>query len=186
MEPEAPITRLKRKRKRRSVGRPAHVPTTRFRKKVWNAAAAGFNQTVIAGMLRISLNTLVKHYAFELEHAGHELVALAATGLSDALKKRAPWALKFTLTTKGKDLGFTERKEFTGKDGQPLSPALNLDGMTREQLEALLAARRAISGKAAGNSDRRNHVADSKVGSGGGPATGTSEQGRDSGKVQDA
>lgn len=202
MKPEAPVNKQESAKKSASAkaklkrsgaaywskrhiksGRPEHIPTAKFRRKVWMAAAAGFNQTIISGMLRISIQTLSKHYAFELENAGHELVTLAATGVAEALKKKEAWALKFTLATKGKNLGWVERSEHTGKDGQALLPPINLDGMTREQLEAVLAARRAISGEVAGNLDRLDPGSDSEAGSGGGLAEGASEQGRDPSEV---
>lgn len=45
------------------------------------------------------------------------LVDLAETGLRSALLSREAWAIAFTLKTLGKDDGYAERQEVTGKDG---------------------------------------------------------------------
>jgi predicted transcriptional regulator len=50
-----------------------------------------------------------------------ELVDLAEMGLRGAVLAREPWAVTFTLRTLGKDEGYTERHEVTGKDGEPIT-----------------------------------------------------------------
>lgn len=49
-----------------------------------------------------------------------ELVDLAEMGLRGAVIRQEPWAVTFTLRTLGKDEGYTDRTEHTGKDGGPI------------------------------------------------------------------
>ncbi len=44
--------------------------------------------------------------------------------LDDAVEAGEPWAIQMGLKTLGKDRGFVEREERTGKDGAPLNPAI--------------------------------------------------------------
>lgn len=48
-----------------------------------------------------------------------ELVDKAEYNLHEAVESGDPWAVKYALSTKGKDRGYTERQEITGADGQP-------------------------------------------------------------------
>lgn len=48
-------------------GRPEHIPTKRNRERVEVLVAAGQTQWQIAAVLRVSVPTLVKHYAAELD-----------------------------------------------------------------------------------------------------------------------
>ncbi len=45
------------------------------------------------------------------DEAKEALVDLAEEGLVEALEKRRPWAVQFTLARLGKDRGYTERTE---------------------------------------------------------------------------
>ena len=45
------------------------------------------------------------------------MVDKAEYNLHDAVEKGDPWALKYALSTKGKNRGYTERQEITGADG---------------------------------------------------------------------
>jgi len=40
--------------------------------------------------------------------------------LWEAIQKGEPWAICFYLKTQAKDRGYTERREYTGRDGEPL------------------------------------------------------------------
>ncbi|MCH9666106.1 MAG: hypothetical protein K0U41_09735, partial [Gammaproteobacteria bacterium] len=51
------------------MGQPRHQPTKQFRQRVFDAMASGYNQEMVATMLRISANTLRKYYDFEIEQA---------------------------------------------------------------------------------------------------------------------
>lgn len=53
------------------------------------------------------------------ESFGGELVDKAEYNLHDAVESGDPWAVKYALSTKGKDRGYTERQEITGADGAP-------------------------------------------------------------------
>lgn len=44
----------------------------------------------------------------------------AERGLDNAIAREEPWAISLVLKTLGKDRGYTERSEVTGKDGSPL------------------------------------------------------------------
>lgn len=46
----------------------------------------------------------------------------AEEGLNSAVDKGEAWAVCFTLKTQGKERGYTERSEVTGKDGVDLMP----------------------------------------------------------------
>jgi predicted transcriptional regulator len=55
------------------------------------------------------------------EYYDNEMVDIAELGLMDALKKKDAWAIKYTLSTKGKHRGYVERQEFTGADKGPIT-----------------------------------------------------------------
>ena len=90
------------------------------------AIGEAHTKTAVAERLGCSRNTVLNYCrrwatvaaAFEQERAC--LVDLAEGGLRDALIEKQPWAISFTLRTLGKDEGYTERQEVTGKDGGPL------------------------------------------------------------------
>lgn len=48
------------------------------------------------------------------------VVDTAELALMNAVQAKEPWAVCFTLKCLGKDRGYTERHEHTGKDGGPL------------------------------------------------------------------
>lgn len=60
------------------------------------------------------------------DDAREELVDLACLKLFDAAERGEPWAVMFTLRTLGKDRGFSERYEVTGKDGGPIKHDIRL------------------------------------------------------------
>jgi len=49
-----------------------------------------------------------------------ELVDKGVFQLHDAVESGDPWAVKYALSTKGKDRGYTERQEITGADGNEI------------------------------------------------------------------
>jgi predicted transcriptional regulator len=55
-----------------------------------------------------------------LESERKDLVDIAKKGLRRHLERQEAWAISFTLKTLGKDEGFTERQEITGKDGNSI------------------------------------------------------------------
>ena len=50
-----------------------------------------------------------------------DLIDIAKGGLRKHLMRGEAWAIAFTLKTLGKDEGFTERQEITGKDGSDVT-----------------------------------------------------------------
>jgi hypothetical protein len=51
------------------------------------------------------------------ENECETMLDMAEAELYKAVKSGKDWAIKYTLATKGKNRGFTERNEITGKDG---------------------------------------------------------------------
>lgn len=54
------------------------------------------------------------------EYYDGSLVDYGEKALRTAVKSNEPWAVKYVLSTKGKDRGYTERKELTGGGGEPI------------------------------------------------------------------
>ncbi|WP_298800139.1 hypothetical protein [uncultured Devosia sp.] len=126
--------------KPRGRGRPRFEPTDKQRGIVEALAALGMNQTVIAGYpdIQIDEKTLREYFRTELDYGLTKLLAGAVNQLGRmALGAPAIFdekgnkirdevrpelgAICFLLKTKGKALGFSERIEHTGKDGDPIS-----------------------------------------------------------------
>jgi hypothetical protein len=89
-----------------------------------------------AAKLKCAPNTvknMVKRYP-ELQDAIAEIkennLDLAETQLIKAIGKGSPWAICFYLKTQGKERGWTERRELTGKGGGPVQT----DAVTTYQL----------------------------------------------------
>lgn len=49
------------------------------------------------------------------------LIDVGVLKLTEAVYRGEPWAIKYALSTLGKDRGFTERQEVTGKDGEDIT-----------------------------------------------------------------
>jgi hypothetical protein len=62
------------------------------------------------------------------------LIDFAETALLNSIRKGSDTATIFFLKTKGKDRGYIERQEHTGKDGKDLNPAKTL---TKEEARKL-------------------------------------------------
>lgn len=137
---------------KRSRGRPEHQPTAQLRQRVADLSVVGLSKEAIADVVELSVPTLEKHYERELRSSTANLLRKAARNLDKALEKGAPWATCFVLKTRGKQYGWTERHEHTGKDGDPLLP--DLKGLSDEQLAKLAEARRIIGSIASQVADR--------------------------------
>lgn len=120
--------------KKRGPGYPAHQPTSKNRNRVRNLSAVGYTNQAIADCLGINILTLKKYYDKELKFATMIMLSAARGALAKAIKKKEPWAVKFTLDRKGRDLGWSQRMEHTGKDGTPL---MDLSKLSDEDLNAL-------------------------------------------------
>lgn len=91
-------------------------------------AASGGVLAEAARMLKCDRRTVMHYMAKypELQVHYEDIVEknldIAETNLLKAVRKGEPWALKFFLGTKGKDRGYSERRELTGAEGRPLNP----------------------------------------------------------------
>jgi len=141
--------------------RRAFEPTERKRGEVRALAAAGYSHEQIAEYLGIAVKTLYKYFREELDRSAMTMIAVAVQGLYRAILDREAWAICFLLKTRAKHLGWTERVEVTGKDGERL---FDLSKLTDEELSALEAittkaaiAATAISGGNTGGTDQTHH-----------------------------
>ena len=81
---------------------------------------------MVASMLGVSLTTIYNYlekYPDLKELKNSFTVLLVDKGvyqLHDAVEAGDPWAVKYALSTQGKDRGYTERQEITGADGSEL------------------------------------------------------------------
>ena len=115
---------------KKRIGRPPHEPRDQDRAIVKALTIFGLPQPDIANHLKIDQTTLVKHYPEELHTARGEVMALAAGGLFDKLKKQDEWAIKWVMGTLGKKYGWVQRHEvgidltaaLGGADFSKLSP----------------------------------------------------------------
>ena len=76
--------------------------------------------------------------AMELERG--EMVDLAELKLWEALEKGQPWAIALCLRTVGKERGYIERSEMTGKDGESIGLHVQVT-QTALEVQARLEAR---------------------------------------------
>lgn len=82
-----------------------------------------------------------------LKDCREERVDNAESALDLAVLRGEAWAVCFTLKTQGKDRGYTERHEHTGKDGG----AMEFKNVSDADLDAAIAAEQAaLAGAAAG------------------------------------
>jgi hypothetical protein len=76
----------------------------------------------------------------------NQLVDMAETALKQAVLKGEAWAVCFALKCQGKDRGYVERQEVTGKDGGPIQQKVDVNALTDDarlaRLNALLDAAR--------------------------------------------
>lgn len=126
-----------------------------LRKNAGNATAAAH---ALGGITRQAIDYRVKKSA-ELQavadDASETVTDVAEGQLIKAIKKGQAWAVKFWLTTRGRDRGFVTRTEQTGKNGGPiqhvpLDPAL-LKGMSDDDLSRLEAICARLAGGTGGD-----------------------------------
>lgn len=91
------------------------------------------NKTTVARSLMVSRATVynwIKEYpeiaqAFQDER--ERRLDVGESALDAAVERGEAWAVCFLLKTQGKDRGYIERQEVTGKDGAPaMPPVLNI------------------------------------------------------------
>lgn len=150
-------------------GRPPWEPTDLDRGRVQGYAEAGFTHEQIAKRVGIDVKTLAKHCGDILEFARMDLiVGIARNAFRAALGAQAQfdgngncvraevlpqaWAICFILKTIGRKLGlgFTERLEITGKDGDPLLVGLTavMTKLSDEELAVIDHAQRILAAHA--------------------------------------
>lgn len=127
---------MPRYQRKRPPGRPPHVPTTKLREAVANYAATGYNHDSIAACIGISVPTMYQYYRHELDFSEMEMLGKARKKLAVAVDAGSMPAIKYMLETKGKHLGWSQRVEHTGADGEPL---YNLDNLSADELVKLRA-----------------------------------------------
>lgn len=99
-------------------------------------AAAGIREDVIARCLGCDLKTLRKYFREELDCAAPNVTALATRGLTEAIRKGEPWAIRFWLRTRA---GFVEKSEheILGPGGGPMQiESCELHELTDGELES--------------------------------------------------
>lgn len=95
--------------------------------EVLQAVEKGITATGTARVLGVSRQTIInyskrwKSVAEALHDKRREMVDYAETGLRAAVLRQEHWAVCYTLSTLGKDEGYTMRNEHTGKDGGPIT-----------------------------------------------------------------
>jgi len=61
----------------------------------------------------------------------------AESKLHEAVDEGEAWAVKYTLSTKGKARGYTQRQEITGDDGGPIKHRFDLSELSDDDLDKL-------------------------------------------------
>lgn len=125
------------------IGRPPHEATDHTKGQVLAFIIAGYTQEQIAAQLGISKPTLRKHYAQEIDFGAMEAMGKTVGKLMGAIEDRQAWAICFYLKTRGKKLGWSERVEVTGKDGEPLIP--DISGLSDAELAIIDQAQRIVA-----------------------------------------
>ncbi len=119
-----------------TLGRPPHEPTPELRAQVETYAGYGTPQVDIAAALGIGKNTLKKHYRVELKLGSIKANALVSQSLfAQTQDKAAPGRVAATIFWMKVRCGWktTDRHEFTGKDGAPLTQQLDFSRLTDEE-----------------------------------------------------
>lgn len=124
-------------------GRPPHVPTKDLRTIVELLVASGVSNANIAQKLKISVNTLKKHYPDELENGWTNGVLDASQAIFDEIRSKTSDkrldAAKFFLSRRGRGLwSETKQHEISGPNGGAIPVAqIDFDAMDYDTLEAM-------------------------------------------------
>lgn len=117
-------------------GRPTFKPSEAQRNDVKTLSAVNFKHDAIAEYIGIDSDTLRKHFKQELLTTKMKMLGNAASRLAQAVDRGEAWAVCFLLKTQGKELGWSERYEVTGKEGGAIP--LRLESLTDAQLGILI------------------------------------------------
>jgi len=120
----------------RGRGQPPWQPTEKERGAVQALSGVGYGEELIGQYIGKDLKTIRKHCARELDFATMELLGAAWGKLAAAIKRGESWAICFVLKTKGKALGWTERYEHSGPNGDGIP--LRLESLNDAQLNTLI------------------------------------------------
>lgn len=151
------------RKKKKLKRRPPWKPTEQQQGEVRAFVQMGLPQEEIAKQMRVDIKTLRKHCRDILESSKVKFLAAVVNSLGrQALGapaeydkggrmvreevKPVPAAAMFILKTQGKEYGWVERTEHTGKNGLPLVPEDKLKGLSDEQLRILEKARAIVAG----------------------------------------
>ena len=74
----------------------------------------------------------------DVQRARDEMIDEAELGLRDAVLLKDDWAIKYILSTLGKDRGYSQRVESTGKDGGAIEIAEQTKALAEETKSQLL------------------------------------------------
>ena len=124
-------------------GRPPHVPTKDLRTIVELLVASGVSNANIAQKLKISVNTLKKHYPDELENGWTTGVLDATQTVFDEIRSKTSDkrldAAKFFLSRRGRGLwSETKQHEISGPGGGAIPVVqIDFDAMDYDTLEAM-------------------------------------------------
>lgn len=102
------------------AGRPAYKPTDEHRERVETLGAYGVQNEAIAKLLRISPNTLVKHFSRELDDASTLANAKVAGFLFENARAGNVTAQIFWLKCRARWKEPASAHEITGLNGGPL------------------------------------------------------------------
>lgn len=105
------------------MGRTAKLNKAKVANALHESKGAVYLAAKRLGVSHTSIYTYVKKYediADIKNYYDGELVDIGEIALRSAVTNKEPWAVKYILSTKGKDRGYTERSEVTGADGGPV------------------------------------------------------------------
>lgn len=128
--------------RKRSVGRPEHRPTARGRAQVQAFAGYGLPQRQIALLLGLSINTLRKHYADDLEVGEAQATGKIAQTLYNKAVAGEAWAVCFWMKARA---GWSEKvpDQKVRHEGEVQHQHSGEVILTAEQRASVLAAVRA-------------------------------------------
>jgi len=110
----------------------AHVPTAKLRVEAEAMARVGVPHHHIASLLRISTQTLLKHYRAELDQGKATAVYDVAQCLVAQCKRGDTRAIMFYLSTQaGWRVNQLVQQQTLGADGEPVAPA------AKDEVEAI-------------------------------------------------
>ena len=141
----------------RKPGTKPMVPTQDQREMVTRLASVGTRQDVIARILKISIDTLARHFRAELDCGVEEANAQVAATLFDKARSGDTGAIVWWEKTRAGKREIS-RLEHSGIDGGPI-PLKDMSGYSDEQLELLTKAAVLLAGSAGGDGDESEAAA---------------------------